>query len=77
MIAFVNGGDPWPSYGSGGTMVYDAPQLGWEDRSRCIINECVESTGRRDALYKIVGEELFDKLVDVWQLVMAGPREAC
>ena len=75
VIAFVNGGEPWPACNNGGgSMVYDAPEQGVEDKSCYVPDGDAERTGRRDALYKIVGEERFDKLVDVWQLFMAGGK---
>ncbi|KAH7116555.1 Alpha/Beta hydrolase protein [Dactylonectria estremocensis] len=75
LIAFVNGAKPWPAYQSDvepGSMVYDAPSDGDEDESRFVLEEAPALTGRRDLLQKVVGEELFDKLVDVWQMFMLG-----
>jgi hypothetical protein len=74
IITFVNGGEPWQPYETGGRMVYDAPAQGTEDESCYIPRWSSENMGRREALYKIVGEAMFDKLVDVWMLFMAGPK---
>ncbi|KAH6974610.1 Alpha/Beta hydrolase protein [Ilyonectria sp. MPI-CAGE-AT-0026] len=75
VIAFVNGAKPWPPYQSHvepGCMVYDAPSEGDKDESHFVPDEAPGLTGRRDFLQKIVGDELFDKLVDVWQMFMSG-----
>lgn len=75
VIAFVNGAKPWPPYQNHvepGCMVYDAPSEGDEDESHFVPDEAPGLTGRRDFLQKILGDELFDKLVDVWQMFMSG-----
>ena len=77
IISFVNGGNPWPAYEGGvkeGAMAYFAPVEGDEDESEFVPTEDPERTGRRDRLQTIVGEGLFDKLVDTWQMFMAGPK---
>lgn len=78
IIAFVHGESPWDAYevdARPGSTVYYAPVDGEQDGSRFVPDEESESTGRRDIFQKVVGEALFDKLVDVWQLFMAGPRK--
>ncbi|KAL1870084.1 hypothetical protein Plec18167_007602 [Paecilomyces lecythidis] len=78
IIAFVHGESPWDAYevdARPGSTVYYAPVDGEQDGSRFVPDEESESTGRRDIFQKVVGEALFDELVDVWQLFMAGPRK--
>ena len=76
VIAYVNGIKPWVPYGEGPTpaaMVYDAPINGEHDQSGFLPNGESQWTGRRDLLHSIAGERNFDKLVDAWQMFMAGP----
>ncbi|KAJ5779251.1 Alpha/Beta hydrolase protein [Penicillium paradoxum] len=76
IISFVNGERPWERYqhdNAEGSMVYDAPMEGAEDLSRFVKDGTSSSTGRRNFLQKIVPPELFDRLMDAWQMFMAGP----
>lgn len=75
IISFVNQDTPWEQYQpeTEGSMVYDAPMQGDGDLSRFVKNGPPANTGRRDHLQKIVQPELFDRLMDVWQMFMAGP----
>lgn len=77
IISFVNGGEPWPAYETGikeGTMTYFASETADEDGSGFVSVEDPKHTSRRDHLRQIVGESLFDKLVDAWQMFMTGPK---
>ncbi|KAJ5636954.1 Alpha/Beta hydrolase protein [Penicillium longicatenatum] len=76
LTTFVNGEKPWAEYQPGtaeGSMVYEAPMEGDQDLSGFVASEAPEKTGRRYALQALVKPELFDKLMDVWQMFMAGP----
>ncbi|KAJ9151287.1 Sterol esterase [Pleurostoma richardsiae] len=77
IIAFVNGMSPWTAYQdivSPGSMVYFAAEHSSKDDSRFVSTEAPELTGRRDYIQTIVGEKLFDKLADAWDMFMAAPR---
>lgn len=77
IISFVNGGRPWPAYETGikeGAMTYFAEEEADEDGSGFVPVEDPERKSRRDHLTTIVGEALLDKLVDAWQMFMAGPK---
>lgn len=77
IITFVQSKDPWPAYRHGidkGTMVYYASMEGDQDMSQVVENEDPEKTGRNDNLEKLVKPELLDKLMEAWQMFMAGPR---
>lgn len=77
IISFVNGGSPGSAYEAGtkeGAMIYSASGGADEDGSGFVPEEDPQRTGRRDYLREIVGEVLLDKLVDAWQMFMAGPR---
>ncbi|OQE42964.1 hypothetical protein PENCOP_c003G00472 [Penicillium coprophilum] len=76
VITFVNGKKPWAEYQVGaaeGSMIYDAPMEGGQNLSGFVACETPEKTGRRYALQALVKPELFDQLMDVWQMFMAGP----
>lgn len=76
IITFVNGKQPWAGYQDdnfGGSMVYDAPMEGNENLSRFVKDGKPAVTGRRDFLQRLVQPELFDRLMDAWQMFMAGP----
>lgn len=76
VIAFVNGEKPWAKYDIGtaeGSMIYDASTEGDEDLSAFVDSEAPERTGRKYKLQALVKPALFDKLMDVWQMFMAGP----
>lgn len=77
VISFVNGGTPWAAYETSikeGAMVYFASEKAEEDGSGFVPVENPEHTNRRDHLIEIVGEALLDRLVDAWQMFMAGPK---
>jgi len=81
VIAFVNGASPWARYNENesgsGAMVYDADEEGTEDKSRFVpttSDEAGKESKRRKFLEHIVKEELFDKLLDVWQMFVASGK---
>ncbi len=76
LIAFVNGGEPWPAYeadGKPGAMVYFAQMEGGKDESEFVPTSAPEKTGRSNVLVNIVGEELLDKLIQACQMFLVGP----
>ncbi|KAK4199004.1 putative carboxylesterase [Triangularia verruculosa] len=76
-ISFIYGEVPWPAYKIGaqeGAMVYFAREQSSEDESRYVPGEITEETGRRDILQKIMTQEVFDKVMDAWDLFMKGPK---
>ncbi|KAF9894102.1 hypothetical protein FE257_009075 [Aspergillus nanangensis] len=70
IIAFTNGRSPWAR----GAMVYYASVEGEQDESKFVSDVTPEHTGRRDILQSIVSVGLLDKVMDAWQMFMAGPR---
>lgn len=77
IIHFVHGADPWDAWGNGGeaaSMVYFAPIEGKKDESRSVSGEDLEQTGRRDVLQKLATGEVLDRIMDAWQMFMAGPK---
>jgi carboxylesterase type B len=77
IIRFVNSDDPWDAWDESakpGSMVYFAPAEGNEDESRFVPGKDPEQTGRRTELRKLAKGELLDKVMDAWQMFMAGPR---
>lgn len=55
-------------------MVYYAPEQGEEDQSRFVSGEIPGETGRRDILQKLMKQEVLDKVMDVWDFFMKGPK---
>ena len=76
VIRFVNGADPWDAWerAKPGSMVFFAPAEGNKDESVFVPDENPQKTGRRAILQKLAKGELFDKVMDTWQMFMAGPR---
>ncbi|PLB35005.1 Alpha/Beta hydrolase protein [Aspergillus candidus] len=76
LITFIHGKKPWAEYQVGtaeGSMVYNASIAGDQNLSGFAASEAPEKTGRRYALQALVKPELFDRLMDAWQMFMAGP----
>jgi hypothetical protein len=77
ILRFVNGIDPWDAWEKSakpGSMVYFAPAKGDEDGSKFVLDEDTEHTGRRTILQRLAKGEVLDKIMDAWQMFMAGPR---
>ncbi|KAK5061076.1 hypothetical protein LTR84_007617 [Exophiala bonariae] len=78
LISFVNGNDPWPACEPGGqsnAMVYYAPMEGDLDQSKYVVDGNPASTGRKNDLVELVGEERLDKLVEACQHFLIGPHK--
>lgn len=76
IIKFINGKQPWRKYGdkSGSeVMIYEAEMEGNVDKTRLIDDIGGPGNGRRKILSDVVGEELFDKLLDAWKMFLQGP----
>ncbi|KAJ5520859.1 hypothetical protein N7463_001312 [Penicillium fimorum] len=76
IIAFSNGKSPWAAYQNHSAekaMVYYSPVVGDKDCSTFGSNVAPEYTGRRRILQQVVRVELLDKVLDAWQMFMAGP----
>lgn len=78
LIAFVNGGDPWPEYqesdGVAGAMVYKTPIDAERDQSEFMLDGTPEMTGRKSVLAELGGEDMLDKIVDACQQFLTGPH---
>lgn len=77
IISFVNGDSPWKAFSPGpetGAMVYYAGETSTEDESKYVAGAAPEEVGRRDHLQRIIGESLFDMLLDVWQMFVASGK---
>lgn len=76
IIAFSNGKRPWAAYQNyfaEESMVYYSSMIGDKDCSTFVLDEALGDTGRRKILQQVVSVGLLDKVMDAWQMFMAGP----
>ncbi|BCS25481.1 uncharacterized protein APUU_50192S [Aspergillus puulaauensis] len=76
IIAFSNGKRPWAAYQNHlaeKSMVYFSPMNGDKDCSTFVSDESFGETGRRRILQQVMSVGLLDKVMDAWQMFMAGP----